>query len=158
MAKLLVLAAIVGALIFGLYLGYLAWANDSFPAQQRPFGDYASVVSSSFNGTEFALSVTWDNSSYLPMYAQLTSPSTDAANTPVCDLGLSAVHDGETIFLPFAITPASATLTNVNLAIAVKSVATGTEFTITYNMPSVPGSNEPILPSNVSCQQPAGIE
>ncbi len=157
-AKLAVVAAIVGALVFGLYLGYLAWANDSFPAQQRPFGDYASVVSSEFNGTELALSVRWDNSSYLPLYAQLTSSSTDAANTPVCGLGLSSVQSGQTIFMPFTITPASATLTSVDLSIAVKSVATGAEFTIVYNMPSVQGSNSPITPSNVSCQQPPGLE
>ena len=157
-AKLVVVVAIIGALVFGLYLGYLAWANDSFPAQQRPFGDYASVVSSQFNGTEFALSVRWANESYLPLYAQLTSSSTDAANTPVCGLGLSSVQSGQNIFMPFTISPASATLTNVDLSIAVKSMATGTEFTIVYSMPSVPGSNSPITPSNVSCQQPPGLE
>jgi len=31
--KLIVIAAIVGAVAFGLFLGYLAYTSDSFPAQ-----------------------------------------------------------------------------------------------------------------------------
>lgn len=148
--------AIVGAVAFGLYIGYLAYANDSFPAQERPFADYASVASSTFNGTEYAFSLRWNDSSYLPLFAQVTSPQTDAANTPVCSIGLSTVQSGQTIFLPFTISPASAALNNVDLSIAVKSVATGAEFTITFNVASVTASNAPITPSDVSCQQPLG--
>lgn len=154
--RLLVVAAIVGAVVFGLYLAYLAYANDSFPAQERPFADYASVASSSFNGTEFAFTVRWVSGTYLPLFAQLTSPATDAANTPVCGIDYSAVRAGQVIFMPFTISPASATLTNVDLAIAVKSVATGAEFTIVYNVVSISATNAPITPSNVSCQQPLG--
>lgn len=156
MAKLVVVVAVVGAVVFGLYLGYLAWANDSFPAQERPFGDYAGVVSVNFNGTEFAFEVKWVNAGYLPLYAQLTSPATDAANTPVCGVGLSSIGSGQLVFMPFTISPPSATLTNVDLSIAVKSIATGSEFTIVYNVPSVSATNSPITPSNVSCQQPLG--
>jgi hypothetical protein len=155
-ARLIVVAAIIAAIGFGVYLGYLALSNDSFPSQERPFGDYANLTSSSFNGTEFAFRIQWNNASFLPLYAQLTSPATDAANTPVCDLQLSAVAKGQTIFMPFTISPPSATVNNVDLAIAVKSVATGTEFTIVYNIPSASATNSPISPSNVSCRQPLG--
>ena len=79
--KALVVAAIVGAVVFGLYLGYLALSNDSFPVQEKPFADYAKVVNSSFNGTELAFRLQWLDAGYLPMYVQLTSPATDAANT-----------------------------------------------------------------------------
>lgn len=154
--KIVVVAAIVGAVVFGLYLAYLAYTNDSFPAQERPFSDYATVASSSFNGTEFAFNVRWNNASYLPLFAQLTSPATDAANTPVCGIGYSRVQAGQVIFMPFTISPASATLTNVDLAVAVKSVATGAEFTIVYNVASISATNAPITPSNLSCQQPLG--
>ena len=155
-AKILVVIAMVGAAAFGLYLGYLAWANDSFPAKTMPFSDYASVTSSSFNGTEFAFNIRWNNASYLPQFAQLTSPATDAANTPVCSIGYTTIQAGQIIFMPFAISPASATLSNVDLSIAVKSVATGSEFTIVYNVASVLATDSPITPSNVSCQQPLG--
>lgn len=154
--KVVVVVAVVGAVVFGLYLGYLAYSNDSFPAQQMPFTQYASVTWSSFNGTEFAFNVRWVSASYLPLFAQLTSPATDAANTPVCDMGYSSVRAGQVIFMPFTISPASATLTNVDLAIAVKSVNTGGEFTIVYNVASVSATNAAITPSNVSCQQPLG--
>lgn len=157
-ARLLVVVAIVGAVGFGIYLGYLAWTNDSFPAQVEPFADYASVTSSSFNGTEFAFHLQWNNATYVPMFAQLTSPATDAANTPVCSTGYSSVQAGDVIFMPFTISPESAALTNVDLSIAVKSLATGGEFTIVYNVASVSAGNSPITPSNISCQQPLGSE
>lgn len=154
--RLLVVVAIVGSVAFGLYIGYLALINDSFPAQVKPFGNYASIASDSFNGTEFAFNLKWENASALPLYAQLTSPATDAANTPVCEVGLSTVAPGQTIFMPFTISPASATLSNVDLSIAVKSIANGNEFTIVYNVASVSADNSPITPSNISCQQPLG--
>ena len=155
-ARMLVLLALVGAVAFGLFIGYLAYSNDSFPAQERPFADYAKVVYSSFNGTEYAFRVEWNSSSYLPLFTQLTSPTTDAANTPVCDLKMSSVTSGQTIFLPFAISPASATLSSVALAIAVQSATNGTQFTIVYNVPLVNATNAAITPSNITCQEPLG--
>ena len=155
---MVVVAAIAGAVLFGLYIGYLAWANDSFPAETQPFSDYASVVTSTFNGTEFAFHVQWNNASYLPLFAQLTSPATDAANTPVCGLGFTSVLSGQVIFMPFAISPASATLSNVDLSIAVRALATGHEFTIVYNVGAISATNDPITPSNISCQQPQVVE
>lgn len=149
---------LAGAVAFGLYIGYLAYANDSFPSKTRPFGDYATVTSSVFNGTEFAVTLTWQNSSALPLYAQLTSASTDAANTPVCDVGLTTVMMGQSIFMPFAISPTSATVSNADLSIAVKSLSTGNEFTIVYNFPSVSASNVAITPSDISCSQGPSIE
>jgi len=153
-AKLLVVVALVGAVAFGLLVGYLAYSNDSFPAQTRPFASYAKVVYSSFNGTEYAFRVEWNSSNYVPLFTQLTSQATDAANTPVCDLKLSSMRSGETIFLPFTISPASATLSNVDLAIAVQSATNSTQFTIIYNVASVSATNAPITPSNITCQQP----
>jgi hypothetical protein len=153
-----VLIAVVGAVIFGLYVGYLAYANDSFPAQQRPFDQYASVVSSSYNGTEFAFQVRWLNGSYLPLYAQLTSPASDSANTPVCETQLTAVATNQTLFMPFTISPPTGTLSNVDLSIAVKSLANGDQFTIMYNIASASATNAAITPSNYSCQQPTGFE
>jgi hypothetical protein len=155
-ARMLVILAVIGAVAFGLFIGYLAYSSDSFPAQGRPFANYAKVVYSSFNGTEFAFRVEWNNSNYVPLFTQLTSPATDAANTPVCDLKAAGIQAGQTIFLPFTISPASATLSNVDLAIAVQSATNSTQFTITYNVPLVSASNAPITPSNITCQQPLG--
>ena len=153
-AKMLVVAALVGAVAFGLFVGYLAYSNDSFPAQTRPFASYARVVYSSFNGTEYAFRVEWNSSNYVPLFTQLTSPATDAANTPVCALAMTSIKGGETIFLPFTISPASATLSNVDLTIAVQSATNSTQFTIVYNVPLVSATNAPITPSNITCQQP----
>ncbi|HUI23368.1 MAG TPA: hypothetical protein VLY82_03135 [Nitrososphaerales archaeon] len=155
-ARLLVIAALAGAVAFGLVIGYLAYSSDSFPAQERPFSDYAKVVYSSFNGTEYAFRVEWNNSGYLPLFTQLTSPATDAANTPVCDINMSSISSGQTIFLPFTISPASATLSNVDLAIAVRSATNSTQFTIVYNVPLANATNAAITPSDITCQQPLG--
>lgn len=148
----------MGAVAFGLVVGYLLYANDSFPAQREPFVNYAVVQSASFNGTEIAFRVVWQNASALPLYAQVNSPSSDAANTPVCDVGLSSVTSGQSIFMPFSISPTSASLSNVNLAIAVRAIATGTEFTVVYNVHSISVTNGNIVPSDISCQQPAVVE
>ncbi|MDA4127350.1 MAG: hypothetical protein OK452_09165 [Thaumarchaeota archaeon] len=157
-SRALVITAVVGAAIFGLYVGYLALTNDSFPAQQRPFDQYARVVSSSFNGTEFAFQLRWLNGSYLPLYAQLTSPASDSANTPVCETQLTKVASNQTLFMPFTISPPSATLTNVDLSIAVQSLPNGGQFTIVYNFASTSATNAAISPSNYSCHQPTGIQ
>ena len=157
-AKVVVIAVIAAAVAFGLFIGYLAYVNDSFPSQTRPFANYAQVDSVAFNGTEIAFEVTWENGSALPLYAQVTSPSSDAANTPVCDLGLPSASSGQSIFMPFAISQTSATLSDVHLSVAVKSLATGGEFTIVYVVQSIQATGAPISPSNISCQQPAGIE
>jgi hypothetical protein len=149
------MVAIVGAVAFGLLIGYMAYTSDSFPAQQRPFAIYAKVVFSTFNGTEYAFRVEWNSSAYVPLYTQLTSPATDAANTPVCSLGLSGIKSGQTVFLPFSISPPSATLSNVDLSIAVQSSTNSTQFTIVYNVPLVNATNTAITPSNITCQQPS---
>ncbi|MDG6898378.1 MAG: hypothetical protein JRN24_01435, partial [Nitrososphaerota archaeon] len=141
-AKAVVIVAIVGAAAFGLYLGYLAYTNDSFPAQQKPFGDYANVVATEFNGTELYYKIQWTaGGEFTPMFAQVTSSSTDAANTPVCGLNLTSVSNGQTIDLPFAIVGATSTsLSNVDLAIAVRANANTTEFTIVYHSDSIQGA------------------
>lgn len=146
----------MGALIFGIYIGYLALTNDSFPAQQKPFGNYATVTSDTFNGTEFAFNLRWMNSSAIPVYAQLNSLATDAGNTVVCSIGLQTVSNGQMVFLPFSISPQSATLQNVDLSIAVHPVQGGSDFTIVYSVPIISASQAPITPSNISCSQPQG--
>jgi hypothetical protein len=152
-----VIAAIVGATAFGLFLGYLAYTNDSFPAQQRPFGDYAKVVSMAFNGTEFYFRVEWTASSdFTPLFAQLTSPSSDAANTPVCGLNLTSIVKGQFVDLPFAISTPSTSLSNVDLAIAVRANSNSTEFTIVYHVDSVVAQPGKIYPSNFACLEPRG--
>jgi len=155
-AKMLVIVALVGAVAFGILIGYLAYSSDSFPAQERPFADYAKVVYSSFNGTEYAFRIEWNSSNYVPLFTQLTSPATDAANTPVCDLGMPTISSGQTIFLPFTISPETASLSNVDLAIAVQSATNSTQFTIIYNVPLISASGVAITPSNITCQEPAG--
>ena len=158
-AKVVVVAAIGGATAFGLFLGYLAYTNDSFPAQQKPFGDYASVVSSTFNGTEYYFKVEWTASSdFTPLFAQLTSPTSDAANTPVCGLNVSSVAKGQTLDLPFAISAPSTSLSSVDLAIAVRSNSNMTEFTIVYHVDSATAQPGNIYPSNIVCEQPAGSD
>ena len=156
MAKIFVVLAIVSSVVFGLYLGYLAFANNSFPTQEMPFGNYASVVSSTFNGTEYAFVIQWKNATYIPLYAQLTSPATDAANTPVCGTGLTSVTVGQQVFMPFTISPASATIENVDLSIAVGKTTSNPLFTIDYNVPLVNATNARITPSNITCQEVAG--
>jgi hypothetical protein len=156
--KLIVVLALVGAVVFGLYIGYLGYANDSFPTRTEPFADYAQVASSNFNGTEYAFNITWENGSALPLYAQLTSPATDAANTPVCGIGLLSVSKGQNIFMPFAISPASAALSTVELSIAVMSLPSRANFTINYNVALVTATNNAITPSNVSCSEPPGAD
>jgi hypothetical protein len=155
-ARIVVVLAVVSAVVFGLYVGYLAFANNSFPAQEMPFGNYASVVSSNFNGTEYAFVLQWRNATYIPIYAQLTSPATDEANTPVCWLGLSTVSVGQQVFMPFTISPATATLSNVDLSIAVGKSVSSPAFTIVYNVANVSATNAPITPSNITCQEQQG--
>ena len=156
--KAVVVVAIVGAVVFGVYLGYLAWSQDSFPTATRPFADYAVVTSDTFNGTEFAFYLTWVNASAIPVKAQLTSPSTDAANTPVCQVGLASVAEGQNIFMPFTISPESPTLTSVSLYIDVQPTGGGGDFSIAYTVAVISASNAPIVPSNITCQEPAGSD
>ena len=158
--RTVVIVAIGASVVFGLFLGYLAWTNDSFPTQTKPFSSYANVTWDAFNGTELAFRVQWVNASAIPIKAQVTSPATDAANTPVCEVGLSSVKSGQTIFMPFTISPSSATLSQVSLNIDVQPIAGGSDFTIIFNLGTIsaPASSLLITPSSVTCQQPLGSE
>ncbi|MGP8125409.1 MAG: hypothetical protein ACLQEQ_06010 [Nitrososphaerales archaeon] len=154
LAKIAVLATFVGALAFGGYLGYLAWTNDSFPSQQKPFGDYANVASVEFNGTEYAVTITWQSGSDLPLYVQITSGVSDGANSPVCDLGLASVTPGQSIFMPFGFNGPSAAPTSVELLIAVKP-ATGAEFTIQQQIDNFTAQVGDIMPPQFACTEPS---
>jgi hypothetical protein len=158
LVKAVIVAVVVGAVVFGGYVGYLAWTSDSFPVQQKPFAEYASISSAKFNGTEFAFDITWLRADSLPLYAQLTSAATDAANTPVCDTGLATVQAGQEVFMPFSISKNAQSLSNVELSIAVRSLVNGTEFTIVYTTANITAEPGNISPSGFSCQQPAGFE
>lgn len=153
--KTLVILALAGAAIFGLLLGYLAWTNDSFPSQERPFSTYAAVASSTFNGTEFAFRVQWLSPGFTPLYAQLTSPTSDSANSVVCNVNSSTVAGNRTIFMPFGISTPSTSLSNVDLSIAVQSPLNGTQFTIDYHVGSVTAVQGDIEPQNMSCTEPS---
>lgn len=155
--RLVVIAVILGATAFGLFLGYLAFVNDSFPTQEKPFGDYATVVSSVFNGTEYSFHLQWVAAgNYTPMYAQLTSSVSDAANTPVCDIGLGPVTQGTTFDLPFAIASPATGLSSVDLYIAVRSNTNMTQFTIHYHVDTVSAQPGLIQPSQYACAEPQG--
>ncbi len=153
--KVLVVAAVLGAVVFGLFLGYLAWSNDSFPSTTRPFSNYADVVSATYNGTEYAFNIRWHSPYYVPTIAQLTSPASDTANTDVCDLKLNSVVGGQMIFMPFGLSGPSTQLTNVDLSVAVRSAVNGTQFTIVYHVDNVTATPGNIQPQNAACTQPS---
>lgn len=158
-ARILVVVAIVGAATFGLFLGYLAYTNDSFPTQEKPFAEYASVVASDFNGTEYFFKVQWTTSgNFTPLYAQLTSPNSDEANTPVCGLNLTSISRGETVDLPFGISTPSTALSSVDLSIAVRSNVNMSEFTIVYHVDEVTAQPGIIQPSGYACEEPQGAD
>ncbi|MBI3840746.1 MAG: hypothetical protein HY297_02125 [Thaumarchaeota archaeon] len=151
--RLLVVVTLGGAVAFGAALGYLVWSNNSFPAETRPFDDYAKVVSATFNGTEYSFKLRWVSSGYLPLYAQLRSEASEAANTPVCELRLDAVADGQTVYLPFGISKPTSALTNVDLLVAVRAVSGGTEFTIVHRVAEAMAQQGDVVPSDVVCTQ-----
>jgi hypothetical protein len=155
-AGAVVAIVILGAAAFGLYLAFIAWTSSSFPTATRPFAEYATVVSTQFNGTELFYRVVWNSTSGLvPLYAQITSPQTDEANSPVCDLGLASVANGQMLDLPFGIVAPKQTLASVDLAIAVGTSPNSPKFTIVYHIDQINALPGKITPSNYACTQPA---
>jgi len=155
-AGAVIAVVILGATVFGLYLAFIAWTSSSFPVETKPFSDYATVVSTQFNGTELYYKVEWNSTSgLLPLYAQITSPQTDEANSPVCSLGLSTVAAGQMIDLPFGIAAPKQTLASVDLAIAVGPSPNSPQFTIDYSIAQISAQPGDITPSNYACTQPA---
>lgn len=149
--KILVIIAVVGAVAFGVVLGFLELQNDSFPTATKPFGDYATVVTSAFNGTEVYFRLEWTSSgNFTPMYAQITS-DTDIANSPVCQLGISSVSKEQTIDMPFAIAGTTSALADLDLSIAVKANSNSTEFTIQYQVGQWQAQPGDIVPSTYAC-------
>lgn len=147
----MVVVAVVGAIVFGLVLGYLEYQNDSFPTATKPFTDYATVVTSAFNGTEVYFRLQWTASgNYTPLYAQITS-DTDIANSPVCLLGINSIVKGQTFDMPFAIAGTTSALTDLELSIAVRANSNMTEFTIQYQMGQVEAQPGNITPSTYAC-------
>jgi len=157
--RVAVVLVICGAVVFSLYLAYIAWSTSSFPVQQQPFSDYATVVTTQFNGTELYYEVEWNSTSnLLPLFAQITSPQTDEANSPVCGLGLTSVSQGQMLQLPFGIAAPKETLASVDLAIAVGTNPNSPQFTITYHIDSINANPGDIKTSNYACTQPAGSD
>lgn len=158
-AGAVVVAVIIGSTAFGLYLAYIAWTNSSFPTATRPFDDYASVVSTQFNGTELFYRVEWNSTSgLLPLYAQIASPETDEANSPVCSLGLSNLTVGQMINLPFGIAAPKESLASVDLYIAVGTNQNSPQFTIDYHIDQISAQPGNIAPSNYACTEPASSD
>ncbi len=155
-AGAVILVVILGATAFGLYLAFIAWTSSSFPTATKPFGEYASVVTTQFNGTELYYRVQWNSTSgLLPLYAQIASPETDEANSPVCSLGLNSVTAGQMIDLPFGIAAPKQTLASVDLYIAVGASSNSPQFTIDYHIDQINAQPGNITPSNYACTQPA---
>lgn len=122
--------------------------------QQKPFGDYASVVSTTFNGTELELSIKWLSSNFLPIYYQASSPATAViAETRLCSFELESATSGQTIGLAFDLSRGSAELFNANLLIAVKQVGTSNEFYVAYSAGNMVASNAAIPPTAYHCQE-----
>ncbi|MDG6899703.1 MAG: hypothetical protein JRM91_04515 [Nitrososphaerota archaeon] len=155
-ASKVMLAILAGSIIFGLLVGYAAYTSALFPQKQEPFGDYATVVSTSFNGTELAFNVRWNNASALPLRVQVTSTVSTEADSPQCSAGLSSVTSGQVLFLPFAVSPPSGALDNVYLSIAAKNLGTGNQFTIMYNLDNITASPSIITPIGPICELPPG--
>lgn len=144
---------LVGALAFGLFLAYLEYENQSFPAAEKPFSNYATVIASEFNGTEVYFKVEWTTSgNFTPLYAQMVS-TVDAANSPVCGLGITSLSKGQTIDLPFATTGPASALSDVQLFIAVRADTNMSEFTIQYQMGQVIAQPGNITPSTYACSE-----
>ena len=154
--KIAVVVAIAGAVVFGSYIGYLAWTNGSFPAKVKPFEEYATVVSTSFNGTDLSFGIRWLSGDFTPLFAQVSSLSSDAANSPTCWLNLSNATSGQMIPMPFGISKPTPVLTNVELSIAVESVANRSQFTIVHTLESISAMQGNVMPSSFSCQEQAG--
>ena len=155
---MLVIAVMAVAVIFAAYIGYLAFANESFPVEQRPFGNYAAMASPpQFNGTEISFHVRWLNSDYIPVKAQINSDTTDAANSPTCYLDLTSVNASQVIAMPFGLSSATPVITNVQLSIDVSTVATGHDFTIVYTVNSTSAAQGDVTPTNISCQESASV-
>ena len=152
-AKVVVVVVVVGALAFGLVLGYLEYQNQSFPASTKPFGQYAQVVTSTFNGTEMYFKVMWTTQgNFTPLYAQIVS-SVDEANSPVCSIGIPSISRGQSIDMPFAVSGPTSALSDVELLIAVRANGNMTEFTIQYQMGQVVAHPGDIVPSTYSCSE-----
>lgn len=97
----------------------------------------------------------WTSSgNFTPLYAQITSPSSDEANSPVCDLGIGSVVTGQTLDLPFGTGAPASALSNVDLSIAVRANANMTEFTIVHTVAQINAQPGTISPSNYACEQP----
>lgn len=120
-------------------------------SSSNQLGGYAKVLSASFNGTELFFSVEWLSSNYLLVSYQISSSTSDSANSGSCTLGQQAVPEGQTIGLAFHVSPVSATIDSVNLFITVRSAATGSESTFSYRISALSATNGPIPYTPYTC-------
>ncbi len=154
--RILIVASIGAAVVFGLYFGIMLWANDSFPQQTEPFANYATITSTAFNGTVYSFTMKWTSNDTIPLYAQLSWTDSDQESSLVCDFGVSAPPTSPVV-MPFGIDGVQATLTAIQLDIAVKTLSTGSEFTIVYNVNSVNATASGNLAQNYACTEPNSI-
>lgn len=157
--KVAIILVIAAAVVFGTYIGYLGFANQSFPVEEKPFANYAAMASPpQFNGTEISFQVRWLNSDYVPVLAQISSNVTDTANSVACGTGLKNASAGEVIDMPFGLSSATITAVGVQLFIDVQPVVHGSsDFTIVYNIGSISASPGNVTPTSYACQESESV-
>lgn len=129
--SLVVLILLVSVAVFAVYFNFFSFINNSFPSNIKPFQNYASVESYSFNGTLLKIVVNWkDTTNTVPIYTQFVS---DQYTSAVYNIDKQFYPNG-TLILPFPIAVKTDTLSNIQLLIAVKYLVNSTEFTIVYDL------------------------
>jgi hypothetical protein len=140
--KLIVVGAVIAASAILLYVATTSLGSPSFPSEQKPFSEYATVMSSTFNGTEYNFQLQWRAAgNYTPLFAQMTSTSS-YEDSAVCDVGISSISRGETLNLPFVLPENATTLSGVGLTIQFQA----------GNATAISGD---IAPSSYACFTPS---
>jgi hypothetical protein len=153
-AKILVIMAVVVGSAIIIYVAVEQSSAPTFPVQQKPFDEYASVVSSVFNGTEYSFKVEWTaGGNYSLLFAQMTS-STSVGNSPICSVGIRSIATGQVVDLPFSLSSNASSLADVGLSLAVQSVGNGSQFTIQYRAGNATAVVGDIQPSTYACFPP----
>jgi len=147
---IIVLAVVIGSAII-IYAAVQQSNGPTFPTEQKPFAEFARVVSSTFNGTEYSFRVEWTSGgNYTLLFAQMSS-STGVGNSPICNVGIRSIARGQTVDLPFSLSGNASALANVGLALAVQSEGNSSQFTIQYRAGNATAVSGDIQPSTYAC-------